>query len=243
MMKFKKPNQHGAWAMIIMPVLFGMFASSFNVYQLLFFAAWFMIFFFIDNLLFYVKQRKKNIGYVKGSLLFFSIATLLLIPVVFHDVRVLLFFLAMMPFGAINLYFASRRNERHLLNDFSAITIFSIAGILTFFIGEGQMDEKMIYVFLLSFLYFVGTTFYVKTMIREKKNIKYKYISFIYHITGVILAFMIHPTLCIAFIPSLIRAIMLYGKQMKPMKIGMIEIANAVFITAFVGIYIYNHLN
>ncbi|WP_414043782.1 YwiC-like family protein [Macrococcus animalis] len=242
-MKFKKPNQHGAWAMIIMPVLFGMFASSFNIYQLLFFVAWFMIFFFIDNLLFYVKQRKKNFGYIKGSLLFLSIATILLIPVIFYDYRVLFLFLAMLPFGAINLYFASKRNERHLLNDFSAITIFSIAGILTFFIGEGELDNKMIYVFLISFLYFVGTTFYVKTMIREKKNIKYKYISFGYHILGLILAFFVHPLIGLAFVPSLVRAIAFYGKQMKPMKIGIAEIANAVFITLFVGIFITQYLN
>ncbi|MCE4955891.1 YwiC-like family protein [Macrococcoides caseolyticum] len=242
-MKFKKPNQHGAWAMIIMPVLFGMFASTFNVYQLLFFAAWFMIFFFIDNLLFFVKQRKKQIGYVKGSLLFLAIAILLLMPIILYDYRVLFFFLAMLPFGAINLYFASQRNERHLLNDFSAITIFSIAGLLVYFIGEGQLHQKMIYIFLISFLYFVGTTFYVKTMIREKKNITYKYISFIYHIAGLILAFVIHPLIGIAFLPSLFRAIYFYGKQLKPIKIGIAEIANAVFITIFVGIFITQHLN
>lgn len=242
-MKFKKPNQHGAWAMIIMPVLFGMFASPFNIYQLLFFAAWFMIFFFIDNLLFYVKQRKKNIAYVKGSLLFLSIATILLIPVILHDFRIMLFFLAMLPFGAVNLYFASKRNERHLLNDFSAITIFSIAGLLSYFIGAGQIDNKMIYIFLISFLYFVGTTLYVKTMIREKKNVKYKYLSFSYHIIGLILAFFIHPLIGIAFIPSLVRAIAFYGKQMKPIKIGIAEIANAVFITIFIGLFIKQHLN
>lgn len=243
MMKFKKPNQHGAWAMIIMPVLFGMFASQFNVYQLLFFAAWFMIFFFIYNVLFYVKQRKKNFAYIKGSLLFLTIAIVLLIPVVLYDYRILLFFAAMLPFGAINLYFASKRNERHLLNDFSAITIFSIAGLLSYFIGEGQFDTKMIYIFLISFLYFVGTTFYVKTMIREKKNIKYKYISFSYHLIGLILAFIVHPLIGVAFIPSLMRAVVFYGKQMKPMKIGIAEIANAVFITVFVGIFITQYLN
>ncbi|WP_414044793.1 YwiC-like family protein [Macrococcus equi] len=242
-MKFKKPNQHGAWAMIIMPVLFGMFSSAFNLYQILFFISWFLIFFFIDNLLFYVKQRKKNIGYIKGSLLFFVLAAIFLLPVIIDDYRVILFFLAMLPFGAVNLYFASIRNERHLLNDFSAITIFSIAGMLSFFLGAGQLDERVIYVFLISFLYFVGTTFYVKTMIREKKNKNYKYFSFSYHILGLILAFMIHPLIGIAFIPSLIRAIAFYGKSLKPIKIGVFEIANAIFITTFVGIFMVQHLN
>ncbi|MBC9874734.1 YwiC-like family protein [Macrococcoides bohemicum] len=168
---------------------------------------------------------------------------MLLIPVVLYDYRIFLFFAAMLPFGAINLYFASKRNERHLLNDFSAITIFSIAGLLSYFIGEAQFDKKMVYIFLISFLYFVGTTFYVKTMIREKKNIKYKYVSYIYHLIGLMLAFIVHPLIGIAFIPSLMRAVAFYGKQMKPIKIGIAEIGNAVFITVFVGIFITQHLN
>lgn len=242
-MKFKKPNQHGAWAMIIMPVLFGMFASDFNFYQILFFIAWFLIFFFIDNLLLYIKQRKKQLGYLYGSLLFLGSAILLLLPVLLYDLRILLFFMMMIPFAIINLYFASKRNERHILNDLSAIVIFSIAGLVVYFIGETTFDYKMIYIFLISFLYFVGVTFYVKTMIREKKNLRYKYLSYSYHIIGIIVALMIHPLLCIAFIPSLVRAIVLYGKNVKPKKIGILEIVNAIFITLFVGLFIYQQLN
>lgn len=241
-MKFKKPNQHGAWAMIIMPVLFGIFLSQFNFYQLLFFASWFMIFFFIDNVLFYMKQRKKQIGYLKGASLFLGIATLLLLPVIIHEVRTLLFFIAMMPFACVNVYFASQRNERNILNDFSAIIIFSIAGLIAYFLGNHTVDINMLYVFGFSFMYFVGTTFYVKSMIREKKNIKFKYYSFGYHVLLVVLGFIIHPLVGIAIAPSLVRAVYLYGKNVKPMKIGILEIANACFITLFIGIYFYTIL-
>ena len=230
-MKFKKPNQHGAWAMIIMPVLFGMFATKFNIFQLLFFAGWFMTFFFADHFLFYVKQRKKQIGYLKCAILFLLLSAVCFIPVIIYEFKVLMFFLAMLPFGIINYFFAKARNERHIINDFSAVMIFSIAGVLTYYIASHQFEWPMIYVFGLSVAYFIGTVFYVKTMIREKKNIHYRNISWVYHVLLVIVGYFIHPLLLIAFLPSLIRAVILYGKQLKPIKIGVLEIANAVFIT------------
>ena len=35
-MKFKKQNQHGAWAMVFMPPIIGILANGFNVSQVLF---------------------------------------------------------------------------------------------------------------------------------------------------------------------------------------------------------------
>ncbi|QUR94029.1 YwiC-like family protein [Macrococcoides canis] len=236
-MKFKKPNQHGAWAMIIMPVLFGMFATKFNVFQLFFFIGWFMTFFFADHLLFYVKQRKKQIGYLKCAMLFLLLSAVCFIPVIIYEFKVLMFFLAMIPFGIINYFFAKARNERHIVNDFSAVMIFSIAGVLTYYIASHQFEWPMIYVFGLSVAYFVGTVFYVKTMIREKKNIRYRDMSYGYHILLVIGSFLVHPILCIAFIPSLVRAIVLYGKKLKPIHIGLLEIANSVWITIVVAVF------
>ncbi|UBH09128.1 YwiC-like family protein [Macrococcus armenti] len=236
-MKFKKPNQHGAWAMIIMPVLFGMFATKFNIFQLLFFAGWFMTFFFADHFLFYVKQRKKQIGYLKCALLFLLIAVICYIPIIIYEYKVMMFFLAMVPFGIINYFFAKARNERHIVNDFSAVIIFSIAGVLTYYIQSHQFEWTMTYVFGLSVVYFIGTVFYVKTMIREKRNIHYRNMSWIYHALLVIVGYFIHPLVFIAFLPSLIRSVMLYGKQLKPIKIGVLEIANAVFITVFIGLF------
>ncbi|GGB00631.1 hypothetical protein ERX37_08465 [Macrococcus hajekii] len=236
-MKFKKPNQHGAWAMLIMPFLFGIFAGQFSLYHIPFIIGWFLVFFATDHLLLYVKQRKKQIGYVKMAGLLACLAALALLIVVNHQPVLIVFFLIMLPFGYINLMFAKNRNERHVMNDISAVVIFSIAGCISYFIGKGQMDLQMLKVFIFSFLYFLGTILYVKTMIREKKNIKYKWLSFSYHLLLVILGFRIHLLLGLAMIPSFIRAVAFYGKNYKPMKIGIVEIANACFITLFVAFY------
>ncbi|TDM03637.1 hypothetical protein [Macrococcus carouselicus] len=89
---------------------------------------------------------------------------------------------------------------------------------------------------MFSLLYFPGTIFYVKTRIREK-NRDYKWLSFSYPLSLVIADFSIHWLLGFAVIPSLICVIMFYGKNYKPMKIGIVEIENACFITLGVVIY------
>lgn len=238
-MKFKKPNQHGVWAMLIVPFLFGIFAGKFSLFHILFILGWFLVFFATDNYLFYVKKRKKQIGYLKSSAMFGSLAALLFIPVVIHQPKVLFLFLLMMPFAYINIYFAKMRNERHVLNDVCAVTIFSIAGVISYYIGTSHINRVAALVFMMSMLYFGGTILYVKTMIREKKNDTYKWMSFIYHIFLVSLGFLLSPVIGLAAVPSLIRAVGFYGRNLKPIKIGIVEIANACFITFMVAIYFY----
>lgn len=53
-MKFKKQNQHGAWAMVFMPLVIGMVAGGFHPAQLFYMAGWLMIFFMADHVLFFI---------------------------------------------------------------------------------------------------------------------------------------------------------------------------------------------
>ncbi|PLS15490.1 hypothetical protein CVD28_22505 [Bacillus sp. M6-12] len=62
----------------------------------------------------------------------------------------------------------------------------------------------------------------MKTMIREKKNLSFKYISWGYH-SGIIGLWTLtgHWIVMLAFLPSLIRAVCLYGKKISVMKVGI----------------------
>jgi hypothetical protein len=70
-------------------------------------------------------------------------------------------------------------------------------------------------------------------MIREKKNTQFKWISWIYHIMLVVVWFSIgYWIVAIAYTPSLLRAIIFYGKPLTPKQIGIYEIINsAIFFT------------
>ncbi|MFJ5760104.1 YwiC-like family protein [Neobacillus sp. NPDC093182] len=75
-----------------------------------------------------------------------------------------------------------------------------------------------------------------KTMIREKMNLQFKWISWGYHTLLIIICLVFGCSiLAIAFLPSIIRAIIFYGKPLSPMKIGIYEIINsAIFFTLMI---------
>lgn len=70
---------------------------------------------------------------------------------------------------------------------------------------------------------FYGKYIFVKTMIREKKNPTYRLVSWGYHSLLVIATLIVSPWFTIAFIPSLIRSILLYGRNISILKVGILE--------------------
>lgn len=242
-MKFKKQNQHGAWAMVFMPLVIGMVAGGFHPAQLFYMAGWLMIFFMADHVLFFIKKRRKGeYGYLKAAVLFFVLSAALFIYPLMVDYRIFFFFLMMLPFGAVNVYFASIRNERNIFNDISAITIFALAGGGITFLNLHVLSWPVIFVIIISILFFTSTALFVKTMIREKKNPKYRIASYAYH--GIIFIIMLsaHWILALAFLLSLVRAVALYGRGWKMKQIGILEIVHAVWMTTLVSVHITNFM-
>jgi hypothetical protein len=76
-------------------------------------------------------------------------------------------------------------------------------------------------------------------MIREKKNVNFKWVSWTYHILLVIAWFGCgYWIVGLAYIPSLLRAIMFYGKPLSPKQIGIYEIINSAIFFTIVAIQI-----
>lgn len=66
-------------------------------------------------------------------------------------------------------------------------------------------------------------------MIREKKNSQFKWISWTYHLLVPVLWLAAGEVIvAVAALPSLIRAVVFYGKPLSVMKVGIYEIVNAV---------------
>ena len=135
-------------------------------------------------------QKKKRTIILKWAAIYFSIATLAIIYPLITEFRLIFFGLAMVPFFLINMYFSWQKNDRALMNDFVAILVFAIGGLTSYFYGTGSLNETAWELFGHSIIYFVGTAFFVKTMIREKRNVRYKIASWTYHV-GLIPVFLI----------------------------------------------------
>lgn len=237
-MKLFLPKQHGAWAMLIIPFWLGVVASGFMWQHIPFFIGWLLLYLATYPMLLLFKGKKVPF-YRKWTFIYLIPALLFLQVPLWTRPSIVMFGLAMVPFFAINAYFSSKKNDRALLNDFSAIFAFGIAGLASGYLPNGGINSETILIFITSSLFFIGSTFYVKTMIREKKNVVYKWISWIYHAVIPVIFFAIgYWIVAISFIPSLIRAIYFYGRPYTMKKVGILEIVNAVIFFFFMVIAI-----
>ncbi|MBS8263058.1 hypothetical protein DYI25_01250 [Mesobacillus boroniphilus] len=227
-MKLFMPKQHGAWAMLIIPFWLGAAASEIVWQHVPFFIGWLLLYLGTYPLLLMFKKKKIPF-YRKWALIYIIPALVFLMFPLFTTPSIVTFGLSMIPFFLINAYFSAKNKDRALLNDLSAIVVFAIAGLASSYLPNGEVNENAILVFAAVILFFTGSTFYVKTMIREKKNSQFKWISWTYHLLVPILWLVAgEATTAVAAIPSLIRAVAFYGKPLSVMKVGIYEVVNAV---------------
>jgi hypothetical protein len=226
-MKLFIPKQHGAWAMLIIPFWLGVVAAGFMWQHIPFFVGWLLLYLATYPMLLLFKGKKIPF-YTKWTLIYLIPALVFLMIPLWTRPSIIIFGFMMLPLFFINGYFSKKNNDRALINDLSAILAFGVAGLASSFLTDGHLNASSILVFFASGLFFIGCTFYVKTMIRERKNVTYKRVSWIYHIvTPIGWAVAGFPVVAAAFIPSLFRAIYFYGKPMSMKKVGVLEIGNA----------------
>lgn len=226
-MKLFMPKQHGAWAMLIIPYWLGAAAGGMIWQHIPFFIGWLLLYLATYPLLLMFKKKKIPF-YRKWAIIYMVPALAFLMVPLFTTPSIVYFGFSMIPFFIVNAYFSSRNMDRALLNDLSAIIVFSIAGLASSYLPGAMITIEAILVFAASILFFTGSTFYVKTMIREKKNANFKWISWVYHLLVPILWIASGETIAaIAFLPSLFRAIAFYGRPLSVMKVGIYEIVNA----------------
>ena len=239
MMKLFLPKQHGAWAMLIIPFWLGVIEGGGIWKHIPFFVGWLLLYLATYPMLLLFK-RKKIPFYAKWTLIYMIPSLVLLLFPLLERPSIIYFGLLMLPFFMINAYFTSKNQDRAFMNDISAIFAFSIAGLASSYLAHGEITmTTIVFTFVTSILYFIGCTFYVKTMIREKKNVNFKWVSWTYHILLVIAWFGCgYWIVGLAYIPSLLRAIMFYGKPLSPKQIGIYEIINSAIFFTIVAIQI-----
>jgi len=235
------PKQHGAWSMLILPFLLGGIVGGWTLAHIPFAIAWLFVYMGTFFLFQYIKQRKKSQELLRTVVTYLTIAIVAAIPVFLSEWRLVWFVLAMIPFGLTNAYFAKIKDERNVWNDVSAVTSFCIGGMASYYLGARVLDGTIVWMFVLPYLYFLGSIFFVKTMIREKKSLFYRNVSWGYHflLVAIFIAFG-YPVLALAYVPSFVRAVAFYGKKIPIMKIGIVEIANSVFVLGCLSWYLFS---
>src|SRR5690606_35195697 len=180
------PHEHGGWAMVIVPYLAGLSAGTPNVIHIPLFLGWLLFYMAAYPLLQCFKRNADRARLIRWSAGYAAAALVCMIVPLSAFPELLLFGLPLAVLLPVNIWYASRKAERALVNDLCALLIFSIGGAAAYLTGGGGWDRTMAVVVLISCLFFIGSVFFVKSVFRERTNADWLRASYVYH--GLLLA-------------------------------------------------------
>lgn len=225
------PNQHGAWAMLIAPVVVGALAGGVNAWHVLLLLTWLAAFCLNFYVSLAIKSRKPK--RYQRQLLAYGVAMAAFgLPLAGHDPDVLCMLFAAVPAFLVNLGFVLQRNERAWLNDVVGVALAGVVGFGAYRIGSSPSDDAhALRAVMAVCLYFVGTVIYVKTLIRERGSRLWLNLSYGYHAALLALCLLAgYWTAALVALALLARAIAVPGRSWTPKRIGLAEIVSTVAV-------------
>jgi hypothetical protein len=196
--------------------------------------------------------KSQRTGRYRAQLLLYAgVAAPLAVLVVVARPQVLWYAPGYAALLATNAWYAARRRERALLNDVASV-LQSCLIVLVVATIAGTVTRTAFVAFLLCLAYFLGTVFYVKTMIRERDNVGYRRWSTVYHVVALVAAAAVTgPWAGVLFAWLLARAVLLPGRGacrsgpqlavvsrgLPPKRVGLIELANCAALLAVIALH------
>lgn len=237
-MKWFFPREHGAWAMLTIPYWTAALAGGVTIHHLLFFIGIFLIYLTQAPLMIWIK----NPGHQKiwPSLLIYLFSGLLfVIPYIFIFPFLIVLSLMIFPFFIINILFAKWKKERLFLNDLSAIIGLSSLAILAWHISGQQLNVTILQLLIFQVVFFTGSVFHVKSLIRERQNDVFNRMSKIYHVALCVYFYLAGSiVLLVVGLMTLSKTLFLNENYLnRPAKIGIVEIINSIVFFAACLIY------
>jgi hypothetical protein len=187
---------------------------------------------------YYVFQaaRSRRPGRYRAQLVVYgSIAIPLTAVVVAARPGVLWYAPAYIALLAVNLWYAIRRRERSLANDFASV-LQSCLIVLVMATIAGHPASVAVDAFVVCVAYFAGTVFYVKTMIRERGNPVFRWWSAGYHAGALAIAAWISPWAGGLFAWLLVRALVVPALGWTPKRVGIVEMVNCVLLLGCIAL-------
>jgi hypothetical protein len=217
------PNQHGAWGMLASPLLVGVVAASPRWVHLPLVLLWFVGYFafFAAGLWLKSGRRARYLPPVRA----YGLATVplgLAVLVMRPDLVVWAPLFA--PLLLAGLWFAARRQDRSLPSGLATILAACLMTVVAFDAGDGSDWGRAWTLTAVLAAYFVGTLFYVKTMIRERGSRAYYRLSVGFHLAVAVAMVWVSWWLVALFALLALRAAVLPGRGLTPKQVGVGEI-------------------
>lgn len=247
-MKIVLPREHGAWGMLFAPLIIGAVASGLKPVHGWLFVAMLATYLTVNPFIQWLKNRKRNapllpwiIGYGLAAL-FSGFPLLFRFPALAWLIP---------PAGLmvlVNIAFALQKKERHLLNDLAAESGLSLGAVAAYYVGQETFSPFAWVLWAACLFLFFGCALHVKTLIREKGNRRIKRIANLYHLLLLLLPWIAFwafplafswPWLSLAYLFAALRAWLIpFNASLRPLTIGIIEIANTVWFVVAILIFL-----
>lgn len=222
------PNQHGAWAMLMVPYVVGVLSAGPDWRHIPFLFALVVGYFAFFATGLWLRSRCKA-RYWPPVRAYGAMTAVLGASVILIEPQLLWWAIIFLPLLAISLWSSWRRTDRSLLND--GVTVLFASLITVVIIGADQVHAWVLAGML--FAYFAGTVLYVKSMIRNRGDRAMYLLSVGYHVVVCAPAFLMGPWIGVFFVVLAVRAagVPRWWPRLTPAMLGVGEIAASAILT------------
>jgi hypothetical protein len=218
--------------MLVVPFVLGVMAGGAAALHLLLLPAWVLAYLASYYFLQWLRARRRQ-RFVRPLLVYGGLLAVVGAVLVLLQPELLLFAVLYLPGVLVNVWYARRHDDRSLVNGLVSVAQASLGVPLANAVGAHPDWPAAWRLFALALLYFAGTVFFVKTMIRERESTGYYRASVGYHAAALVPAGLLSPWLLVPFALYLARAVALPRRRLRPAQVGVVEIVNSVLLVAF----------
>ena len=251
----KLPREHGAWAMLYVPLVTGLLvAGSYPLRVLLFVLSATFLFVARESSVSWwraYRRGERRTETLKRLIIYLSLGGLSIAPLVLVDRLYLLapLGLAALLLLAVNAEQAAKREDRTLFGEILAIAGLTMSAPAAHYVALGEWQPAALWLWLLSALYFVSSVFYVRLRVnlinprrQAERKIAWRRCAS-YHAFLLLSLFLLTAGdgLSVfalgAFAPAITRAswsLIKPGGQLDLRRLGMLEIIYSVVFLIFI---------
>lgn len=216
--------------MVIAPLLVGALASGLSWVHIPLLAFWLSGYFSFFATSLWLKSRRKPRYWPPVKAYFVSSTVLGLITLAF-DWRLIYWAPAFLPALGFGLWAASQRRQRELISGLMTLVGSALMVLVAYDAGGGADWARAGWLALIQFVYFGGTVFYVKSVIRERNNPKFMTLSIAVHLVSAVGMAFLSPWLGLIFLVLAIRAAVVPRFAPSPKDMGIGEIFSTVIVS------------
>jgi hypothetical protein len=235
------PNQHGAWAFLVVPLLLGFAVAGWSWVGAGFAFAWVVSYplsFYSMRVIRAWLKRHRLTRVARRDLraaAFWAVPlTLVGIPLLILRPWLLVVAAVAAVLWSVSLWLSLRGRERSVVNDLllvaQAVTAVPLMwAVTTDSVAVGAFPAVVWELMALSAVYFTGTVIHVKSLIRKSKDRRWHWGSVAYHVVALVVMPLLSVWFVIPFAACLARSLFL-KPGMKPAAIGGVEIVMSLLV-------------